>query len=145
MRRILLLLGLLSMGSLHAQGDPLKSDACGAGLQALQSARSEGRADVEALRRAATQACLGGSGDARRPSPTAQAPIVVPPPVIESGPRPKLAETPPPVYTPPAVITHCDIGGCWDSSGRHLPRVGPNVVSPAGTACVPSGLAVVCP
>ena len=145
MRRVFILLGLLSAGSVHAQGDPLKSDACGASLQALQAARTEGRNDVEALRRAATQACLGGRGDARRPSPTAQAPNVVPPPVIEGGPRPAVVEPPPPAYTPPAVITHCDVGGCWDSSGRHLPRVGPDVVSPAGTPCVPSGLAVVCP
>lgn len=145
MRSVVLLLGLLVAGGAHAQGDPLKSDACGASLQALQGARSQGRGDVEALRRAATQACLGGRGDARRPSPTAQAPIVVPPPVIEGGPRPVAVEPLPPAYAPPAVITHCDAGGCWDSSGRHLPRVGPDVVSPSGTPCVPSGLAVACP
>jgi hypothetical protein len=130
--------------------DPLKSDACGRNLAALQVARAPGSdstpAQVEALRREATQACLGGSGDARRPSPTAQAPIVVPPPTV-ALPR-SIPPVPPTLPAPPierpAVITSCDSGGCWDSNGTRLNRAGPMLIGPGG-ACVATGLQVHCP
>lgn len=140
--------------ALHANAappaDPLKSDACGRALAALQAARApdSGRtpAQVEASRREATQACLGGNGDARRPSPTAQAPLVVPPPAV-ALPRPaappEVALPAPPIERP-AVITACDAGGCWDSSGRRLNRAGPLLIGPGG-ACVKTGLQVRCP
>jgi hypothetical protein len=151
----LVLAGCLALLFFHAQAEPagsdsLKSDACGRDLAALQAARAPGSdrtaAQVEALRREATQACLGGNGDARRPSPTAQAPLVVPPPTV-ALPR-SIPPVPPMVPAPPierpAVITSCDSGGCWDSNGRRLNRAGPLLIGPGG-ACVSSGLQVRCP
>ncbi|MFL6692754.1 MAG: hypothetical protein ACJ8GO_07320 [Ramlibacter sp.] len=133
-----------------APGDPLKSDACGRNLAALQAARAPGSdmspAQVEALRREATQACLGGAGEARRPSPTAQAPITVPPPTV-ALPRsvpPVVPSVPAPAIERPAVITSCDSGGCWDSNGTRLNRAGPILIGPGGP-CVTTGLQVRCP
>jgi len=155
--RLLPLLALaiaLHAGAQPAAGspkpDPLKSDACGKALAALQAARAPDGdrtpAQVEVVRREATQACLGGSGDARRPSPTAQAPIVVPPPTValpRSVPPREVTPPAPPIERPP-VITACDAGGCWDSDGRRLNRAGPLLIGPGG-ACVTSGLQVHCP
>ena len=153
MRVLLLALAALLAFDANAAapaGDPLKSDACGRHLAALQAARAAGSdtspARVEALRREATQACLGGSGDARRPSPTAQAPIVVPPPTV-ALPRsipPVVPTLPAPPIERPAVITSCDSGGCWDSNGTRLNRAGPMLIGPGG-ACVATGLQVHCP
>lgn len=143
-------LAIVLHASAQPDGDPLKSDACGRALVALQAARAPGSgrtpAQVEALRREATQACLGGNGAARRPSPTAQAAIVVPPPTValpRSVPPREAALPAPPIERPP-VITACDAGGCWDSSGRRLTRAGPVLIGPGG-ACVTSGLQVHCP
>ena len=145
----------LALVAIHAQaqqaaGDPLKSDACGRNLAALQAARAPGSdkspAQIEALRREATQACLGGRGDARRPSPTAQAPIIVPPPTV-ALPRsipPVEPIVPAPAIERPAVITSCDSGGCWDSNGTRLNRAGPLLIGPGGS-CVTTGLQVRCP
>lgn len=145
MRRVAALACLLVGGLAGPRADPLKSSACGERLQALQAARAQGQGDVEALRRAATQACLGGSGGARRPSPTARAPVVVPPPSIDVPRIAAPAPAPPPVSTPPAVVTHCDASGCWDSNGAHLNRVGPLVVTPGGTPCIATAVTVQCP
>lgn len=144
MRPLLAIALLLLSAPALAQGDPLKSAACGERLDALQAARAQGRDDVEALRRAATQACLGGSGEARRPSPTAQAPVSVLPPRFDVPVIPPPTPAPPQVVTPPKVITHCDAAGCWTHQGTHLNRVGPTVVGPSGAACVP-GPAGICP
>ena len=70
---------------LHAQDDPLKSQACGAAIASLQAAR-QGRADagqVEALRSQAATACLGMGSPPARPSRALQAPIQVPPPQVD--------------------------------------------------------------
>jgi hypothetical protein len=101
---------------------------------------------VGAWRRHAPHACLGGTGEARRPSPTAQAPLAVPPPTValpRSIPPVSPALAPPPIERP-AVITSCDAGGCWDSNGRRLNSAGPLLIGPRG-ACVTSGLQVHCP
>jgi hypothetical protein len=133
-----------------AAADPLKSSACGERLAALGEARKQpgAAAQVEALRQEATRACLGGSGDARRPSPTAQAPIVVPPPTI-TPPEPAATAVaappaPPVTIERPPVITSCDLGGCWDSEGRRLNRAGPQLIGPGGT-CTTAGATVFCP
>lgn len=130
--------------------DPLKSDACGRNLAALQAARAPGSgktpAQLEVLRREATQACLGGKGEARRPSPTAQEPVAIPPPSV-ALPRSIPPAAAPPAVPPvrqPAVIISCDTGGCWDSNGTRLNRAGPLLIGPGG-ACVSSGLQVRCP
>ncbi|RYY72717.1 MAG: hypothetical protein EOO24_47260 [Comamonadaceae bacterium] len=132
--------------------DPLKSSACDQRLDALRAARIAGAPAnaerLETLRRQATQACLGGTGAATRPSPVLQAPIVVAPPVIE----PSRPATPPvPLPAPPAVaierpavITACDAGGCWDSNGTRLDRAGPLLLGPSG-ACTTVGATVRCP
>lgn len=131
-----------------AAADPLKSPECGRSLAALQAGRA-GASGVESLRRQATRVCLGGSGEARRPSPTAQAPVQVPPPVIDvPAPPPAPAATksgPPPLpIDRPPVVTSCDLGGCWTSDGVRLNRSGPLLIGPDG-ACVVSGNAVRCP
>ena len=124
---------------------------CGRSIAALQAARagSDTTAEVEALRRQAILACLGGSGEARRPSPTARPPVVVAPPVIEVPPEPQApvaAPAPPPleIERPPPVVTSCDAGGCWTSDGTRLNRAGPQLIGPGG-ACVTSGNVVRCP
>ena len=130
--------------------DPLKSDQCSQALAVLQAARPDppqaGR--LEALRQQATQACLGGSGEARRPSPVARPPIVVPPPVVEvpepQAPLATVLPPPSPASARPAVVTTCDAGGCWDSEGRRLNRAGPVLVGPGGP-CIASGNGVQCP
>ncbi|WP_332815810.1 hypothetical protein [Ramlibacter sp.] len=129
--------------------DPLKSFACGRSLAALQAARATaGRDDVEAIRREAAQACLGGQGEAQRPAPTAQPPLVVPPPVVEPPvppPAAVAAPAPPPVaIEQPPVVTSCDAAGCWTSEGTRLNRSGPLLIGPGG-ACVTSGHVVRCP
>ena len=127
--------------------DPLKSEACGQRLAALESARRQapGGAPVEALREQATRACLGGGGQAQRPSPTAQAPLSVPPPVITVDPaQPVPARPPSPPIEPPPVVTSCDPGGCWDSTGTRLNRAGPQLIGPRG-ACTTVGATVYCP
>jgi hypothetical protein len=125
--------------------DPLKSEACGERLAALESARKQGNAQVEALRQQATRACLGGGGEARRPSPTAQAPVAVPAPVITALPAQPVPPRPPsPPMEPPPVVTSCDLGGCWDSNGTRLNRAGPQLIGPRG-ACTTVGATVYCP
>lgn len=133
-----------------AGADPLKSDACGASLAGLQASRGRG-ADaraIEAARQQALRDCLGGSGEARRPSPVAREPIAVPPPVVAlpEPPAPAPAAPSPPAVDieRPPVITSCDTGGCWDSHGTRLNRAGPLLIGPHG-ACTTSGATVYCP
>lgn len=128
--------------------DPLKSEACGARLAALEQARgNEPSTRVEALRAQATRTCLGGSGQAARPGPLAQAPVVVPPPVIEVEPAQPLPQRAPdpPALQPPPVVTSCDAGGCWDSRGTRLNRSGPVLLGPNGGLCTSAGTTVHCP
>jgi hypothetical protein len=71
--------------------------------------------------------------------------IAVPPPVID-GPRPPALNAPaPPLEIPKAAaLTNCDPGGCWDSEGRRLDRVGPVLTGPRG-ACTEQAGVVRCP
>jgi hypothetical protein len=151
-RAVLTSLVLLTAAHGAFPQDPLKSGACSQRLDALQAARTAGEAAnaerIEVLRRQATQACLGGTGAATRPSPTAQPPIAVAPTTIEvpralrpPAPTPAL---PPVVIDRPAVITSCDAGGCWDSNGTRLNRAGPLLLGPGG-ACTTVGATVRCP
>lgn len=151
MRRLVPLacLGLatLAMAPRAMAQDPLKSPACGEQLATLESARRQAPASarVESLRREATRTCLGGSGEGFRPSPTAQAPLVVPPPVTTAAPAQPVPPRPPsqPIAQPP-VVTSCDPGGCWDSNGTRLNRAGPQLIGPRG-ACTTVGETVYCP
>jgi hypothetical protein len=144
MTRLLLLAAWLAATPAWA-ADPLKSGACAEALATLQRADADHR---EAARGAATRACLGGSGVAQRPSPTAQAPLVVPPPIIDvpAPPRPPVELPPSPAVAieRPPVITACDAGGCWDSNGTRLNSAGPMLIGPGG-ACTTAGAVVRCP
>lgn len=67
---------------------------------------------------------------------------VVPPPVVETVRPPVLTPVPAPLEIPkPTAVTTCDTGGCWDSAGRHLDRVGPQLVGPHGACTVQAGAA----
>ena len=148
MHRFAFLLCLASTAALAGQ-DPLKSEACARALAALEAARQRGPAqEVQASRAAATQACLGGSGAAVRPSPVLREPQAVAPPVITPPARPAPPVTRPPAapveIERPAVVTTCDDAGCWDGEGRRLNRAGPVLIGPGGP-CVGSGVQVQCP
>jgi len=147
-----LLLLLAAALPLRAQdGDPLKSPACGTALATLQSARHSGAGAqrVEALRNAATRACLGTAAVSARPSRTTRPPVVVPPPATElpqrAAPLPAPALPPPPVaLARPAVPATCDAGGCWTNDGTHLRHVPPHLAGPSGL-CIQQGGLVYCP
>ena len=127
--------------------DPLKPEACGERLAALESARRQAPdgAQVETLRQQATRACLGGGGQAQRPTPPVQVPLSVPSPVITVEPAQAVPQRPPsPPIEPPPVVTSCDLGGCWDSKGTRLNRAGPQLIGPRG-ACTTVGATVYCP
>jgi hypothetical protein len=152
LRPLLAGLALAFVAPAFAQ-DPLKSGPCEQRLAALNAARAAG-ADanaerIEVLRRQATQACLGTTGAATRPSPVLREPIAVAPPTLEV-PRPPRSPVPasplpPPVAIErPPVITSCDAGGCWDSNGTRLNRAGPVLLGPGGM-CTTVGATVRCP
>jgi hypothetical protein len=133
--------------------DPLKSAGCEQRLDALNAARIAGAQAnaerIEVLRRQATQACLGGTGAATRPSPVVREPLAVAPPTIEMPhpsrtPLPAAPAPPPVAIERPAVITSCDAGGCWDSNGTRLNRAGPVLLGPGGV-CTTVGSTVRCP
>lgn len=149
MRSIPATLALLSLPLAALGVDPLKSPECGRSIAALEAARAvPGRsAEIEALRRQATLACLGGSGEPTRPRPAARPPVVVAPPVVDVPAPPPAAAAPappPPEIERAPVITSCDAAGCWTSDGTRLNRSGPILIGPGG-ACVTSGHVVRCP
>jgi hypothetical protein len=135
-----------------ADTDPLRSAEClGARAEldaALAAPAARENQRLQQARRAALQACLGSQPDARRRS-GAPDPVQVVVPTLRATPP---APLPPPVATPPAavaipraaMITTCDPGGCWDSQGRRLNRVGPVLSGPDGPCHAQGGL-VTCP
>ena len=140
---------------LQAQDDPLKSAACGAALQRLESARSD-RAEaarIEALRAQAAQTCLGAPAPPARPGRVVQPPTSVPPvplavPRAEGpapGPAPAAAPLPPvPIERSPAPAS-CDGNGCWvDDGGGRLRHVPPSLVGPSGLPCQQQAGVVYC-
>ncbi|HET9977352.1 MAG TPA: hypothetical protein VFQ20_07960 [Burkholderiaceae bacterium] len=118
----------------------------------LGSADRDGaRAHIEALRRQAALACLGGR-DAPRSAPLrprASPPVAVPsaavaataPPVRPSA--TPLARDAPPAGHPPLTLTACDAAGCWTSDGTRLQRAGSVLLGPRGV-CQVSGPFVQC-
>lgn len=150
---------LVLCAGVHAQGaDPVHSHECTAARQALALAQQDALAKLDgakdrlaSARKHAQLACLGGeSGHAHRvaaPDP----PIRVPPPVMQA-PQPQHALVAPAPAPPapvsvsrPSAITTCDPGGCWDSQGQRLNRVGPVLIGPRGNACTVQGGLVQCP
>lgn len=71
--------------------------------------------------------------------------IAVPPPVID-GPRPPVSNPPAPAQDIPkaTALANCDPGGCWDSDGKRLDRVGPVLRSSRGPCLEQAGV-VRCP
>jgi hypothetical protein len=129
-----------------AAEDPLKSQACGEALAALQAAREQlrGTADhVERLRRTAANVCLGGATSSTRPSPTVRLPeslpsVRQPPTVTVPGVSPPI---PPLAYERLPLPGVCDTAGCWSDDGqrlRHTPTL------PAGPCSLRGGV-MVCP
>lgn len=122
-------------------------------LDAREAAAAKDRAArpaLEAARRQAAIACLGGrSGAASAPVRAAQPPVVAAP---SSRPAPIAIPVPmpasPPAATPrPAAaltVTGCDGTGCWASDGSRLQRVGPNLLTPGGQTCTTSGTLLHC-
>jgi len=104
-------------------------------------------APLEALRRRAAAACLGGRPDlpAQR---FAQPPIVVPPVTVTRPSLPALPSVapagPPRPAETPTLITSCDAAGCWASDGSRLTRSGLNLVGPRGL-CSAQGVVLHCP
>jgi hypothetical protein len=141
-----------ALAQAQAQADPLKSEACATALQQLDAARRDKAANTEALRQAASQACLGASAPARPLSrgtqPAAAAELVR---VPAARPSPVPAPLAPPAQTRgpvavdrPLAVTQCDAGGCWDPQGRRLDRVGDQLIGPRGP-CLPQAGGFACP
>jgi hypothetical protein len=136
-----------------------------------RAARPAPDADLEAARRAASVACLGGPGDPpgrrqRFGEPPVSVPPVMPPPVDRrvappgapgterrDAPPGPAAQAPPPrppvasrAVPPrgPTSITSCDALGCWASDGSRLNRMGPDLVGERGV-CRAHGKLLRCP
>lgn len=150
-------IGLFAVGAALAAGacvaaepkDRLDTPECKSARVALEQvlAREGAEKDeVAALKKRTAQACFG---TVRNPSPNpgrvARPPVVVPPPATAARPALPPAAPPPPVaiQRPPA-ITSCDAGGCWDSNGTRLNRMGPGLSGPSGPCTAQGGFAY-CP
>jgi hypothetical protein len=134
--------------------DPLRSPACRQALDALQaeesaaSASGAGSARVQAdaastarilaRRKFAAGTCLGAWMDTPPQASRAYQPpvhvapvtglIVRPPPVAVGTPT----TVSPAIPAPKPSIVSCDVGGCTTSDGARLPRVGGQLLGPAG-------------
>jgi hypothetical protein len=136
------------------EADPLSTPECKAARRALDDATSAakddsraGNASLAAAKRQAALACFGTTRSPSAAGRAARPPAVVPPTVGAQGQPPVVAEPAPPVRIPrPAAITSCDAGGCWDSNGARLNRMGPGLTSPGGgPACSVQGGFAHCP
>jgi len=162
MRRALFaVIALLAAGVAAAQdADRTHSPECRKALDALQAqeakatpdapAKGEALKELQALRKQAARACLGGTGNPPPPSPNVSLPPpTLPPPAVRLPPRPAAPPIAPPVTSaapvrPAPVVTGCDSTGCWTSDGSRLPRLGPGVIGPRGF-CTVNGVEVHCP
>lgn len=162
LNRFLAALGLaLASGAGLAQGGSggglIESGACQRALQVLEAResatapdRSAAKAALEAARRQAATACLGGRASAASAPPRAAQPATTlgaPPAAIRIAPpplRPVLPPAPPRPAAAPLSISACDPAGCWASDGSRLQRVGPNLLGPTGF-CTTSGNLLHCP
>lgn len=102
---------------------------------------------LQALRREAAAACLGGSVDAPPPPlpQSARPPIVIPLPAPTLPSSPSLP--PPPIQRPldnGLRILGCDAQGCWGSDGSRLLRSGSHFIGPRGL-CFSDGATLRCP
>ena len=160
-RCLLPLVALLAAGATGAQEtDRLRSPECRQSLDALEAleakatpeapAKAEALKELQAARRQAARACLGGTGEPPPPSPNVSLPqAVLPPAGVRLPPRPPAPLVAPPVPSPPParpapVVTGCDATGCWTSDGSRMPRLGPGLIGPRGF-CTVNGVEVRCP
>jgi len=152
--RLSCVLPLLTGAWAIAADDPLHSPAClraRAELDAAIAAPDAKRSPrLERARRAALHDCLGTDSGTRQRTGAPEPPQVVPstlPPTDVRAPPPARGITLPPAALDiprPATITTCDAGGCWDSTGRRLNQMGPQLVGPRGLCTTQGGL-VTCP
>ena len=104
---------------------------------------------LEAARRQAQAACLGGDATTtpgRRVAP--QPPFAVPDPPLPAArmPAPAVALPLPSVPLPsPRVLGPCDATGCWDNQGRRLNEGGGIYSAPGGGVCSVQGVFATCP
>lgn len=132
-----------------APEDRLGTPECKSARAALEQALARegvGTDEIGALKKSTAQACFGTS---REPPPrsgrAARPPVAVPPPAAAARPSPPAPAPPPPVVIQrPPAITSCDAGGCWDSNGTRLNRMGPGLSGPSGPCTVQGGFAY-CP
>jgi hypothetical protein len=149
------LLGL--HGAAWAQDGGLASEpACRLALEQLKAReaaaateRNAARGRLDAARRRAATACLGGPDrPASAPARAGQSPAAVPRAVAPAPlPLPRadaLPAAPPRPSSTPLTVTACDATGCWTSEGTRLLRAGPNLLGPTGV-CTTSGPFVQCP
>lgn len=156
---VLFLLPLMLLSTGGQAADRFDSVACRTALEQLyqveESRRSERAASgaggagsvVEEARRRAAMQCLGSAAGDYRPAtarispPLSVGPIAVPP-AANLPVRPMAPLPPPPVAgsRPPATVTQCDSAGCWTSEGKHLMRVGPDLVGPAAMCSIQAGV-----
>ncbi|WP_280151380.1 hypothetical protein [Piscinibacter sp. XHJ-5] len=172
MRRFLVhLLAASAFSSAGAEeSDRLRSPGCVQALAALQAQearhapapaadraaqtspprRREDQQQLEALRREAARACLGGTGDPTTPTQREPTPNAVPPaPTRPTIPPASPAAIPAPALpSPPTVrpsgVASCDGTGCWTTDGIRLRRSGPVLVGPRGP-CTQHGSLLRCP
>ena len=145
-----LLACLLGAGaSAQTVDDPLQSPACLAARERLDAAQDQGMTPQRrALRQQVANACLRAKADPPRPARLAR-PAEAVPSTIAPPPRVAVPSTLPlptvPRSPPPAQVTRCDAGGCWDNSGQRLNRSGNQLVNPQGQFCTQQGTVLVCP
>lgn len=144
-----------------AQGGPLlDGPACRRAMQALDAREAAAATEhspaarglLQAARRQAAVACLGGpaaaESSARSPQ---QSPVVVVPSTASaaaSAPRtpvPVPMPAPAPRSAPPVTLTTCDATGCWTSDGTRLQRAGPDTLLGPRGICTVAGAVVQCP
>jgi hypothetical protein len=153
-RGIVWLAWLPAVATAAPDRDPLHSPECLRARAELDAALGAPQARhsrrLERARHAAKQACLGSEPGTRQRTGAPDPPQAVPAPTL---PRALAAPTPAPTLTLPAppltipratAITTCDPGGCWDSEGRRLNQMGPQLVGPRGVCTVQGGV-VTCP
>ena len=145
----------LPAGAVAAPGrDPLHSPECLRARAELDTAfgapDARRNARLQQARQSARQACLGREAASRQRSGAPEPPQVVAPPALREPPAAAVPAPPATVPAPalsiprPAAITTCDPGGCWDSEGRRLNQMGPQLVGPRGVCTVQGGM-VICP
>ncbi|HVR48833.1 MAG TPA: hypothetical protein VMS38_03790 [Pseudorhodoferax sp.] len=142
-----------------SEADALKSPACLAARERLEALMAEDKPDIVRLRAArqrGARACFRAEADAaeQQPARLERPRIVLPPPGTPVPvPAPPTVPAVPGVTAAPALapaaqpaqVQRCDAGGCWDTQGQRLNRVGPQLANPQGQLCTQQGTVLSCP